>query len=45
MDELNLPAHEGDAVPEPYAPPAVERRASVRDPIVWTVVSSPVVCL
>lgn len=45
MDALNPQTHEDDIVPEPYVAPAIERRGSVRDPLVWTVASSPVVCL
>jgi hypothetical protein len=43
MDELKPEPLEGVTAPAPYEPPAVEKRLSSRDPLVWTV-SSPVVC-
>ena len=46
MDDVNTEhGSDGDVGATAYEAPAVETRSSVRDPLVWLVAASPVVCI
>lgn len=46
MEDMNVEDRpDGDVGAPTYEAPAVETRSSLRDPLVWVVAASPVICL